>query len=196
MDDVLRKRLDLFLADLRTKTAADIFNQHVVEQECFAITAEEHNAIKQAVAKQFDMPDGDIIIVGSGKLGFTLVDKSTDSRHRPRYSPFDDLSDIDVAIINELLFDDYWEHGFALFRSGVYWPDRERFQSYLLRGWINPKLLLDTPAARPVQKWKTFLRKLTRSGTCGDYPINAAVYRAEKFLNAYHCDTIEKLKSF
>jgi hypothetical protein len=166
MDDEIKKRIDLFLADLKTKTAPDIFDQHVVEQECYAITADEHDFLKRAVAQQFEMPDGDVIVVGSGKLGFTLVDKSTDSKHRPRYSPFDDYSDIDVAIINEVLFDDYWDRGFALFRSGTYWPDQQKFQQYLLRGWINPRWLMDTAEARPVQEWRNFLRKLTRSGNC------------------------------
>jgi hypothetical protein len=79
--------------------------------------------------------------------------------------------------------------------AGALWEKKERFQAYLMRGWIIPPFLPTSTADTTVSDWRAFLNSLVRSGECGDYPIQAGIYRDNHFFETYHWDTIAKLKA-
>jgi len=191
----INERLERFRSDLRSETPERVFADHVVGQPCYALDDSEEAAIARHICARFGVPAKAVVIVGSAKLGFTLVDKPKPGRAmRPRYSSFSDASDVDVAIVSDSLFDKYWKVAYEFYRARVLWDQRERFQDYLLRGWIIPPFLPNSTTDSTAVDWNAFLNSLVRTGECGEYPIKAGIYRDYHFFATYHYDTIAKLK--
>lgn len=197
MSTAISARIAAFQGDLGTLSAPDVFEKHLVQQPCFALDQGEHDAIVQRVAAQFSVPRTAVIIVGSARLGFTLVRKEKAGRAtRLPYSPFSaNESDVDVAIVSSDLFDRYWRTAFDMHRARVDWPDRDKFSKLLLRGWIFPRLLSRASADTSSVDWDRFFNSLSRTGDCGDFPVKGAVYKDDHFFRSYHHDTITALQA-
>ena len=188
------ERVERFRADLRTHTPGEVFARHIRGQSCYALESDEEEAITRRICDKFGVAPTDVVIVGSAKLGFTLVKKTKKDRPiRPPYSPFSDESDVDVAIVSAELFDKYWKFAYGYHRSGILWDTKNWFNGYLLRGWIVPPLLPMPSPDSPAGEWGSFLNSLLRTGECGDYPVKAGIYRDNHFFETYHCDTIATL---
>ena len=122
-------------------------------------------------------------MVGSGKLGFSIVPKK-------RYRPFSIDSDIDLAIVSHKLFDSIWEGVFDHSVAAPYWAERQDFNNYLARGWIRPDKL--PPGFLQGQDWWDFFRELTALGTFGDRRLRAGLYRTWHFMRNYQMSAVEK----
>ena len=69
----------------------------------FADCEQKYYNLKREISTQFQVKSkSNIIVVGSAKLGFSIAP-------RKRFRDIQDDSDIDVAIIDEDLFDSYWD---------------------------------------------------------------------------------------
>lgn len=95
--------------------------------------------LKREISTQFPVKSkNNIIVVGSAKLGFSIAP-------RKRFRDIQDESDIDVAIIDEELFDRYWER---LFEFNINIKSRsekdedlyQKFLQYFFKGWLRPDL--------------------------------------------------------
>lgn len=105
----------------------------------FADCEQKYYNLKGEISTQFPVKSkSNIIVVGSAKLGFSIAP-------RKRFRDIQDDSDIDVAIIDEDLFDSYWER---LFEFNINIKSRserdeelyQKFLQYFFKGWLRPDL--------------------------------------------------------
>ena len=155
-------------------------------------------ALRQRVADHFKVAVENVIIVGSAKIGFTMRPK----KGRPIYSAFRPESDVDIAIVSDVLFDRAWKeclrfwHGSGYQENFGYWSDRGRdFRSYHFRGWMGPDKLPSGGDLTYANEWFEFFRRLVSERAAGDSLISAGVYRERHFLEMYQRINIEACRA-
>ena len=172
------ERIAAFKDDLATLSPIEITRRHVVFGECAVIQPEEYFRLRSTVAAQYDLHPNDVLVVGSGKLGFSIVPKK-------RYRPFCDSSDLDVVIISERLFDIVWQDVHRYFDQGGYWEHADSFREYLFRGWIRPDKLPPDHKFPFGKTWWEFFNGISASRDFSISRIRGAIYRNWYFLEAY-----------
>jgi hypothetical protein len=175
--DRINERLARFRNDLSSLPVGLIVQRHITFGDCFVLDESQHFSLKSDVAAHFSIHHSEIMVVGSGKLGFSIAPEK-------RYRPFGDSSDIDLAVVSGRLFDDTWQQVFNYWNlNGGLGPNEQWFKRCVFRGWIRPDLLpTDLPAR--AQWWDYFL-ELTSSGTYGPYRVRGALFKSPHFLEGY-----------
>jgi hypothetical protein len=193
--------IDRFKADLQELDAGAMFDRYVAPDVCAAPIDFDAENLRQRIARRFQVPFENVMIVGSAKLGFTLREKVYDEGdRRPAFSPFSDESDVDVAIVSEALFDHIWKLCFQFWHTSGYqatqaaWGRGEDFRNYIFRGWMRPDMLPVETAVGYRRKWFEFFRRLISERAAGDYRVNAGLYRDEYFLRTYQSIALEEAK--
>ena len=170
-----------FKADLKAHDDATVLDRHFYSGPSAVLKDAQVASLRRTIAEKFKVPMRDVILVGSAKLGFTMLGKEG----RPPFSAFCDESDIDIAIISERLYLHYWKSTFAYWQQSGDWTRIEPFKKYLFRGWLRPDLLPPSPDFPDRQEWWDFLLGLQTSGTYGPYRIRTGVYFDEHFWESY-----------
>jgi hypothetical protein len=142
------------------------------------IQPDEYFRLRSAVAAKYGLHPNDVLVVGSGKLGFSIAPKK-------RYRHFLDSSDLDVVIISERLFDIVWQDVHRYFDQGGYWEHADDFRTYLFRGWIRPDKLPPDHKFPFGKAWWEFFNALSASRDFSISRIRGAIYRNWYFLEAY-----------
>lgn len=101
----IEERLERFRNDLSSLPWPLMVQKHITFGDCFILDESKHFEIKADLAQEFRIHHSEVMIVGSGKLGFSIADGK-------RYKPFGESSDIDLAIVSGRLFDDVWRDTF------------------------------------------------------------------------------------
>lgn len=146
---------------------------------------------KMLVSDALDIGFNNVVMVGSGKIGFSL---SPEKFLKPFTDEGDDKSDIDIAIISPQLFDNFWR----LFRTS-YNITNKKYYRYIsrgiYRGYISDTDLLNIDACRIV--WLESSNRATKNLQRSMYfkhEIHYRIYRDWKDLEEYHIQSIEQLK--
>jgi hypothetical protein len=184
----IETRIERFKAELCTDAAETLVQRHVTFGEPFAIHRDQYFNLKSDVAAQFKLNPRDIVMVGSGKLGFSIVANK-------RYRHFGESSDIDLAIINSQLFDEFWDAVFDYRHEVGYWEKETDFARYLFRGWIRPDLLPPSERFQRREDWWRFFQSLSATGKYGPYKITAGLYRTMRFLERYQTICVNDCRS-
>ncbi|TAY90229.1 hypothetical protein [Rhizobium leguminosarum] len=182
-----------FKTDLLSLSSHEIYAKYIEIDQCRGFETLNDGTLRQIVADHFGISLAEVIIVGSAKLGFTLRPKrarDSDEEDRPRFSPFSDRSDVDVAIVSPTVFDAVWEQTFTFWHSsgylqGNYWPKGGDFRQYIFRGWMRPDMLPSEGTFTYKNHWFDFFRSLTNLRAAGDFKISAGLYRNMHFLEHY-----------
>lgn len=164
MDSIERIKSDLFglseedfISKYFLSTKTWYFNNFLGYSNSESILRE--NELREHIKASFNLTNDDIFLVGSGKIGFSL---RPDKLFRPFLidDRFGKPSDIDIAIISDEIYHDFWR----LFRS-AYAPQHSysyRFISReIYRGYINERNIKEIPDCR--KKWTPLTRKLRKS---------------------------------
>jgi hypothetical protein len=164
-----------------------IVQKHITLGPCCVLDHATYFALKGEVAHHFAVHPQHVVMVGSGKLGFSIAPDK-------RYRPFSDSSDLDLAIVSPDLFDRVWKTVLTFNDGGTYWPDKQRFASYLLQGWIRPDKLPPSRVFDFAADWWEFFRALTARGSYGGVKITAGVYRDHHFFERYQSICIKQCR--
>lgn len=146
---------------------------------------------KMLVSESMDIGFNNVVMVGSGKVGYSL---SPDKFLKPFYDEGDEKSDIDIAIILPQLFDYFWR----LFRAS-YNITNKRFYKYIsrgiYRGYISDTDIMNIDDCRVewLEKSNDATKQLQRS-MYFRHEIHYRIYRDWKDLEEYHVQAIESLK--
>jgi hypothetical protein len=186
-EDFLNVRLAEFKKDLPKFSVPVLAQKHLNHGDCCLLSSEAYFELKLAVAKEFEIHPNEVVMVGSAKLGFSIVPWK-------RYRLFNDSSDIDLAIVSPKLFEQVWAEVHDYSYGGSYWPDRQSFCEYLFQGWIRPDKLPPDDRFGRSQKWWEYFRGLTNSQRFGKYKIRAGLYKSWHFLEKYQSICIEECK--
>ena len=158
------------------------------------------------VRQSLNIPAAEITVIGSGKVGFSL---SPDNYSRP----FRKLSDLDVMIVDERLFDEAWH---CLIRWNYPRRDEMPYTDYrwarqrheeVFWGWIVPtKIKFEAVVHLPEilkplrdlkDRWFGAFQSLSRRF---DYPELTArrttgrLYRTRKHALMYHVDVLARIR--
>lgn len=141
--------------------------------------------LKEEISEHFNIQQTQVYVVGSAKLGFSISPQK-------RFKDLDEDSDIDVAIIDEKLFDEYWKRVYSLnidliSRSEDDDKKYKRFIDYLFRGWVRP----DYFPGKMSNEWFEYFK-----GLYGKYnrKVSVGIYRDNEFFMGYHRNNIIKLR--
>lgn len=185
--------VEAFQADLLAISPSQVYEKYVAVESCAGMGDSPLLGLRNQIAERFQIEASSVVIVGSAKLGFTLK-----SHSRPRYSAFSYDSDVDVAIVSDIAFDqvwkaslDYWHRsGYA--KSAGLWRNGDKFRNYIFRGWMRPDMLPSSGAYKYRDEWFDFFQQLTSDRAAGDFKITAGLYREEHFLRTYQTILIEQ----
>jgi predicted nucleotidyltransferase len=174
MDDYILQ----FRNELIARSPREICRRFLIFGNCQELFEERYYSLKAAIAEEFHIHPNEVVVVGSTKLGFSIVPGK-------RYRPFGESSDIDVAIVSPKLFDRVWQEVFEYLSSASSWHKRAEFAQYFVRGWVRPDKLPSGPTFRFTDSWFGFFRSLSNSREFGDIPISGGLYRDWLFLERY-----------
>jgi hypothetical protein len=181
--DEIERRIGVFKIDVVSLSVPLMVQKHITYGTAYALDQSAYFELKHKVAEQFKLHPSEVLIVGSGKLGFSIVATK-------RYRHFGDTSDIDVVIISSNLFDEIWSAVFDYRLSGAYWPNFGDFRRYLFRGWMRPDKLPPERSFKRSHEWWEFFRELSNSQQFGPYRISGALYKSWHYLESYQAQCI------
>jgi len=177
-EEAIEDRRARFKEDLRRHSANSIVDRHVIFGDSYILNKDSYFDLKEQIAAHFDIHPPQVVMVGSGKLGFSIA-------HSKRYRSFGETSDLDIAIVTPNLFDRIWEEVFKAKGTIGYWPGENDFSTYLARGWIRPDKLPPARKFKIANDWWELFDSLAASGNFGRYKIRGGIYRDWVFLKGY-----------
>lgn len=177
-EEAIEERRARFKGDLRKFAASSVVDRHVIFGDCYILDKDSYFNLKEQIADHFRIHPPQVVMVGSGKLGFSIA--------RPkRYRSFGETSDLDIEIVSPNLFDLIWEEVFKTRGRFGYWPGEDDFSTYLARGWIRPDKLPPGRRFQIADDWWRFFDSLAASGDFGRFKIRGGLYRDWIFLKGY-----------
>ena len=180
----------------------DVFVQkYLVENEAYffhEIRNGEEFEFKKDIAGQLDAHIRDIVIVGSGKLGFSLKPEKDvpglylfkEFDHYFKLSKTNKKSDLDVAIVSSSLFDkeiknlydhtNYYNH---------LWEERTSLAKYALKGRLTTRFLpLSFPLTKEIKSTQEKYQMLYSR------TINLEIYKSWHFFETYHQENVKNIQ--
>lgn len=150
---------------------------------------------KSIISDQLKVNFNCIVMVGSGKIGYSLA-----PTRKKLYKQFNNdesvrkISDIDVAIVSDQLFNKYWE----LLRTSYrykYIAQYQHIPNEIYRGYINERHLVDIEGCRKEWNEHALMSKKTLSTTLFiKNEITYRLYRSWEDFEDYHVQSINKIK--
>ena len=138
--------------------------------------------------------DIEVRIVGSAKLGFSIVEKNRAGVLLPRYRPFGPDSDIDVAVISSPIFHQIWDAIGNYSYNSSYFPWRsERLGDYLVCGWLRPDHFPIN--VRPCADWSVCFDRLSRDWSPGSRKVRGGLFYSRDHLIRYQERSVKECQN-
>jgi hypothetical protein len=195
---------DEFINDCISKSPELVVQKNLIDGTSYFfdfIKKGEEFEFKKDLANSLEVHIRDIVIVGSGKLGFSIKPDSSNLNYYP-FKKFDhdyeenienDKSDLDVAIVSGNLFDrqmvNIYEHTNS-YSSGAFKGGSKRsFADYILKGWIRPDFIPDDYliSSAIYDAHKKYKDRYGRD-------INIGIYKSWFYFEKYHRNNINTIK--
>ncbi len=150
---------------------------------------------REQIAKHWHVGFQEVLILGSGKLGY--------SYHKD--SEFSIESDIDVAIVNQSLFESFYQE----IRNFQYrkemgletlsqYEEKEyrRFLTYMIKGWMRPDILPAKITGKlSKDEWFSYFKSISYGNNlAGNYKVSAGLFKNFDYMEYYYLNSIKKLK--
>lgn len=190
---MIEDKIQEFKSELKLKKDVDVVRKFITSGDSFVLDSDKYLDLKGSIADHFDIHPNEVLIVGSGKLGFSISENLR--KGKKRYRGFGEESDIDVAIISPTLFDDIWKLLYDYIEDKGYWNKQQEFTTYHFQGWMRPDMLPTSPKFDFTQnQWWDFFNEMTSSNKFGPYKIRGGLYRNWHFLEKYQLKSISECK--
>lgn len=148
------------------------------------------------IANKFDVGFHEVFIVGSAKLGFSFHKKKD----------FDYDSDIDVVIVNEKLFEEFYskisdyQYQLDKHHRTVNMKEKElynEFLQYLVKGWMRPdKLPISFQVGELKRNWLDYFNSLSNGkSTVGNYKVRAGLFKNRTYLEKYYVSSVNNTRA-
>lgn len=148
---------------------------------------------KHELANLLKIDSASIFITGSSNIGISL------NPHK-NYKPFDENSDIDVAIISDYYFNEAWRYMRSLGASIHNLDPKSRIaiddhvSRLIYWGTIaTDKILLNLPFGR---EWNNALRRIGNYNPIKNRIVNARIYKDFESLRAYQILGMKALQNY
>jgi len=175
-----------FRARLLLDDPDDIVSDYILSNGAAHVPTTDIDYIKQRIRTRFgiDPADINVWIVGSAKLGFSLVEKMKNGRVvKDRYRLFSVDSDIDTAVVSRILYEKFWYEIVVYGHSQPFSPYIfGKLSDYMLFGWIRTDYLL---AGRRSRAWWDLLGTLSADRRFNRHPVRAGLFYSKTHLHKY-----------
>jgi len=149
--------------------------------------ASKYRGFRERIALKFNVDPEHVYIVGSGALGFSFVKEG---------KKFDIGSDIDVAIVDEELYEEYskilssyhYEYIHRRTTLGLNQQSRYRqFLEYYAVGWLRPDKGTDIMNRHhSVTNWWQYFKSISYGRSeVGNHKVNAGIYKSDYYFHKY-----------
>jgi hypothetical protein len=156
---------------------------------------DEYYDFRKRIAINFNISFNEVFITGSAKLGFSPL----------KEKQFDYDSDIDVAIVSNVLYEEIMEsircYQMELRKSRRSITTKEMdmyhsFLEYVARGWIRPdKLPLSFKIQDMKNNWFDFFQSISyNKSEVGNYKVSAGVFKSYFCFEHYTMSGFKDLK--
>jgi hypothetical protein len=181
-----------FLALLRERKHEEVVEEFLLQGVPFVFKDDgsTHSVLLAEVSKELAIGQDTIIVVGSGRIGFSLAPEKYGN-------PFSAKSDLDIAIVNAGLFDDAWMDmlrvgtAYRTLRPGIRdWLKTHR-ESLVYWGIVRPDSL--PGVVRISSKWFSTFKGLSRNRAFASRQMTGRLYRTRDHLvvhQMYSCSAI------
>lgn len=183
----IAQRKDEFKNYVKSNDTKEIIDKYLLFGTPYIFRNDENKyyALQREIEEYFSVKRGNVHIVGSSKLGFSISPKK-------RYHDWNEESDIDIALIDYDLFLDYWKQIYKYDPKVSCMTEKEKnryssFVEYFKRGWLRPDLF----PKRMGDELFSFLNKLHGKY---QYKVRVGIYADEFFFNEYNESNINGLK--
>ncbi|MBP1174665.1 MULTISPECIES: hypothetical protein [Paenibacillus] len=157
---------------------------------------EKIDTFKEIVTKNFEISFHSVQMVGSAKIGFSLSPyKGLREFVKQSLNDNDKVSDIDLAIVSDSLFDEIWR-AMRKHKSTYYMSNYQRVANSVFLGYINDKDFTDMPNFN--SEIETRINNTNRElieELSIIHPISYRIYRSWEDLEEYQLTSIEKARS-
>lgn len=195
---------DLFIKACREIESEIIVQQHLIDGTSYffdCIQIGEEFEFKKDLAKSLGVHIRNIVIVGSGKLGFSIKPDDDILSFYP-FKDFDhdyiidvenEKSDLDIAVVSGSLFDkqlvQIYNHTNCYSLSSYKGRTKKSFADYILKGWLRPDFVpIDYAITNEIKAVQDkYKMKYGRD-------INIGIYKSWYFFEKYHQNNIDKIK--
>lgn len=187
-----------FRAALAAKSVDDIITDFLNVPEAAHLSADDICYIEQSVAASFgvNQEDVDALIVGSAKLGFSIIEKRLNkSTILKRYRPFSARSDIDVVIISPLVFRAIWfdlSNHYSL--SPSFPPSAGALGQYLVCGWLRPDHFPASARLQNCDLWWESFQRLSRNSRFSKRRVRGGLFYSRDHFRHYASRAIRECK--
>ena len=182
--------IEKFTLDLKSLPITEVVNKYLRSGEPFIFQErDDYFNLKKDIGLFFNVDHSKVYMIGSCKLGFSINPSKL-------WGHVNEDSDIDIAIIDEVLFDKIWKNLFDInidmaLTSQMKKDDKafHLFLDYLFRGWLRPDIF---PFQSQEQK-KIF--EFTKSlYSRHQRKVSVGIFKNEYFFTKYHEENLKKIK--
>lgn len=185
--DQIAQNIERFKNDLRWLSPLQVVRKNIIHGSCLMLSDDKYFQLKECIAEQFKVHPNHVLVVGSGKLGFSIAP-------RKQYRPFSESSDIDVVIVSEYFFQTIWKYLYKYKENGGYWEKIDNFNRYLFQGWIRPDKLPPNHQCSFAKEWWEFFNNISSNYEYSSYKISGAIYYSWDFIESYHIRSVAACK--
>lgn len=188
IDDLITEFKEKLNQDI---TEIELIDRHLIFGTPYIFRDDEYIyfTLKEKIATYFGVSNTEIYMIGSAKLGFSISPKKL-------WRKINDDSDIDMVIISEKLFDEFWIDllDFRIELTSRSEKDDiiyKKFLEYFFKGWLRPDLFPFKYKDRNI--WFDFFKSISYK----DYDkrkISCAIFRNEHFFKKYHVQNIQNIR--
>lgn len=195
--------LEKIKSDLESQTAKQFYTEYIVKssnwyfENILGKSPEESinvaDDVKLIISDGFKISFNSIMMVGSGKIGYSLSPKKL-------FKPFNNdekvrkISDLDFAIISSNLFNEYWMKLRKSFRPDYMEMYHHIYQD-LYRGYISERNILNVDGCR--KEWNelsSISKKELSTKLFIKNEISFRLYRSWEDFEEYNLQNIKKIK--
>jgi hypothetical protein len=180
------------LAEFRARCARDradeIVDDVLLIDEALHVIDDNREYLRTNLAAKFGMAAScvHLWVVGSAKLGFSIVEKKKDGVVLPRYRPFSAVSDIDAAVVSPELFRIIWEE-LCIYAHGHPWMpwNSGYLGDYLVYGWLRPDHFPGGHRVKSCDDWWDQFRSFSANPRFGRRSVRGALFYSLSDLRRY-----------
>ncbi|MCF5929636.1 hypothetical protein [Xanthomonas perforans] len=183
----IQQRIEAFKKMLLANGIERTMNELILRHDCSIIGGSMESSIRTEIADYLDVETEEVIIVGSAKLGFS-------PKPGQCFKPFDEASDIDVAIVSPELFAAIWHEVLDMKAGGAFIKDIQGFQHYHFQGWMRPDKMPASSTYHRCRDWWEFFLSLSKKEEYDRRPIRGGLYYDTSFLSRYQTTALAQIQ--